>query len=84
MIRVEDASADFVHAKAHGAVILSEPRGHPHGKRQYSAQDPQATRGRSRRLSATLIRPVGAGAGRARPSVAVRLGPFVGLCDAAP
>ena len=40
MVRVEDAAAHFARAKAHGAVILSEPTDYPYGERQYSAQDP--------------------------------------------
>lgn len=40
MIRVEDATAHFARAKAHGATIISEPTDYPYGERQYSAKDP--------------------------------------------
>lgn len=39
MVRVEDAQAHFLKAKAHGATILSEPADYPYGERQYSARD---------------------------------------------
>ncbi|MFC4308264.1 VOC family protein [Steroidobacter flavus] len=39
MIRVADAAAHFVHAKTHGATIISEPTDYLYGERQYSAQD---------------------------------------------
>ena len=40
MVRVEDAHAHCVRAKAHGATILHEPTDYPYGERQYSARDP--------------------------------------------
>lgn len=39
MVRVEDVSAHFTRAKAHGATIIGEPTDYPYGERQYSAQD---------------------------------------------
>lgn len=40
MIRVDDATAHFARAQAHGATIINEPTDYPYGERQYSAQDP--------------------------------------------
>jgi uncharacterized glyoxalase superfamily protein PhnB len=39
MVRVDDVRAHFTHAKASGALILSEPTDFPYGERQYSARD---------------------------------------------
>lgn len=39
MVRVDDATAHFEHARAGGARILSEPAGFPYGERQYTAED---------------------------------------------
>jgi uncharacterized glyoxalase superfamily protein PhnB len=39
MVRVDDAHAHCVRAKAHGATILHEPTDFPYGERQYSARD---------------------------------------------
>lgn len=39
MVRVDDVSAHFTRAKAHGAAIISEPTDYPYGERQYSARD---------------------------------------------
>lgn len=39
MVRVEDVSAHFTRAKAHGAAIISEPTNYLYGERQYSARD---------------------------------------------
>lgn len=40
MIRVEDASAHCERARAHGALIVTEPKDFPYGERQYTAEDP--------------------------------------------
>ncbi len=39
MVRVPDADAHCARARAHGAVIVSEPEDFPYGERQYSARD---------------------------------------------
>ena len=39
MVRVEDASAHYEHAKAYGAEILMEPTDFEYGERQYAAVD---------------------------------------------
>lgn len=39
MVRVEDATAHFEQARAHGARILMEPTDFEYGERQYSAED---------------------------------------------
>jgi uncharacterized glyoxalase superfamily protein PhnB len=39
MVRVRDADAHCVRAKAAGAKVLAEPVTHVYGERQYSAQD---------------------------------------------
>ena len=39
MVRVEDARAHCMQAKAHGAAIIQEPADYPYGERQYSARD---------------------------------------------
>ena len=39
MVCVDDVEQHFIHARAQGARILSEPETHPFGERQYSAQD---------------------------------------------
>ncbi len=39
MIRVEDAKAHCVQARAYGARILNEPEDYPYGERQYNALD---------------------------------------------
>lgn len=38
-IRVEDADAHCMRAKAHGARITQDPASQPYGERQYNAQD---------------------------------------------
>ena len=38
-IRVEDALAHCECARSHGAIILTEPKDHVYGERQYNAQD---------------------------------------------
>jgi uncharacterized glyoxalase superfamily protein PhnB len=40
MVRVEDARGHCERARRHGARILSEPKDHVYGERQYSAEDP--------------------------------------------
>lgn len=40
MVRVEDAHAHCEHARAHGALIVDEPRDFEYGERQYTAEDP--------------------------------------------
>lgn len=40
MIRVEDAFAHCERARAAGARILTEPKDHVYGERQYNAEDP--------------------------------------------
>ncbi len=39
MVRVEDVDAHCERARAHGAIVLAEPRDFPYGERQYNAQD---------------------------------------------
>jgi len=38
-IRIEDAKGHCERARRNGAVILTEPRDHPYGERQYNCQD---------------------------------------------
>jgi len=38
-VRIEDAHAHCERARKHGAVILTEPKDHVYGERQYNAQD---------------------------------------------
>lgn len=38
-VRIEDAIAHCERARKNGAVILSEPKEHPYGERQYNTQD---------------------------------------------
>jgi uncharacterized glyoxalase superfamily protein PhnB len=38
-VRIEDANSHCDRSRKHGAVILSEPKEHPYGERQYNAQD---------------------------------------------
>jgi len=38
-VRIEDAVGHSERARRNGAVILSEPKDHPYGERQYNAQD---------------------------------------------
>lgn len=53
MVRVRDAKIHCEHSRARGAVILGEPTDYPYGERQYNAEDPWGTGGRSRRRSPT-------------------------------
>ena len=38
-IRIEDALAHCERARLHGAIILTEPKDHVYGERQYNAED---------------------------------------------
>ena len=38
-VRIEDSVGHCERARQNGAVILSEPKDHPYGERQYNAQD---------------------------------------------
>ena len=38
-VRIEDAHAHCERARKHGAVILTEPKDHVYGERQYNARD---------------------------------------------
>ena len=38
-VRIEDALAHYEHARQAGAKILTEPKDHNYGERQYSAED---------------------------------------------
>jgi len=38
-VRIEDAVGHCERARKNGAIILSEPKDHPYGERQYNAQD---------------------------------------------
>jgi uncharacterized glyoxalase superfamily protein PhnB len=40
VVRVEDVNAHYEHARAHGALIVTEPTDFPYGERQYTAEDP--------------------------------------------
>ena len=61
MVRVDDAHAHCERARAHGARILTEPTDFEYGERQFTAQDPPATNGRSPKPSPTLPPRNGAG-----------------------
>ena len=38
-VRIEDAIVHAERARQNGAIILTEPKDHPYGERQYNAQD---------------------------------------------
>lgn len=40
MVRVADVNAHYQHAKESGARIISTPKDHPYGERQYTVEDP--------------------------------------------
>jgi uncharacterized glyoxalase superfamily protein PhnB len=44
MVRVADALAHCERARQHGARIVSEPKDHEYGERQYTAEDPAGHR----------------------------------------
>ena len=61
MVRVDDARAHCERAREHGARIMMEPTDFEYGERQYAAEDPAATTGRSPRRWPTSRPRSGAG-----------------------
>ena len=61
VVRVEAADAHCARARARGATILMEPTDFEYGERQYTAEDPRATNGRSPRRCVTSPPRSGAG-----------------------
>jgi uncharacterized glyoxalase superfamily protein PhnB len=44
VVHVSDVDAHFAQAKAHGAILDSEPQEMPYGQREYGARDPEGHR----------------------------------------